>query len=233
FALVAACAIFAVPGPAERELARRLDDAIDAAHRRRGAIGTTQADAPAAARHGLQRLDRGLIFIRRPPPDQLHWVDPEREQRFGRSGDQPLEPQRGFAGVDIAHDFFRLGVCAAAKASSLSSAALQCRRCREIQLSIGASASARTRTYRHCRSTRRSINPARSSTCKCREIAGVEMSKGAATTPTLSSPDDNSRSTMARRVGSANAPKRSSSGGVRAAMAHPYLILLLINRSAL
>src|ERR1700753_1149972 len=59
------------------------------------------------------------------------------------------------------------------------------------------------------------------------------MSKGAATSPTLSSPDANSRSTMARRVGSASAPKISYSGGVRAGIAHSYFIYLVINISDL
>src|SRR5258706_8946440 len=230
--LVAACAALVFPGPGENQMPRRLNHAVDAACCQHAAVGPAQGGTPAAPGSGFEKFNRGFIAIRRPPSKQLSRLGPEREQNFGRQGDQPLEAQRGLAQLSIAHDFFRLGVCAAAGASSRSRASVQCRRCPDTQLSTGTSASARTRTNRHCRSIRRSINPARSNTCKCRVIAGPLMANGAATSPTLSSPVASSRSMMARRVGSASAANRLSSCGTPAAVMvkHSYLIYLLIYR---
>jgi len=107
---------------------------------------------------------------------------------------------------------------------------VQCRRWLWSQVSIGASASGRTLTNRHCLSIRRSISPALSSTFKCREIAGVLIAKGAATSPTVSSPATSNRSIMARRVESESAAKRSSSCGLPSGAIGGHLISYLINR---
>ena len=56
----------------------------------------------------------------------------------------------------------------------------------------------------------REIRPLRSSTLRCLEIPGSDMSKGAASSPTVASPRA-SRLTMARRVGSASAANAASS----------------------
>src|SRR5882757_7982583 len=119
--LVAARAALIFPGPGEGEAARRLDDAIDTARHHDTAVGPPHGDAPAAAGPRIEVVDRGLVAFRRPPPDQLSGLGPEREEKFGRRGYQPFEAQRRLA-RDIVHDFLRLGICAAASASSRSSA---------------------------------------------------------------------------------------------------------------
>ena len=62
------------------------------------------------------------------------------------------------------------------------------------------------RQGRHCASRARAISPARSSTFRCFETAGIDISKGLASSVTDVSPCA-SRASMARRVGSARAAK--------------------------
>src|SRR5690606_9275199 len=64
---------------------------------------------------------------------------------------------------------------------------------------------------RHCASRPRTTSPARSSTLRCSEIEGWVMRNGSATAVTERAPVL-SRSRMARRVGSASAPKMAPSG---------------------
>jgi hypothetical protein len=89
--VVAARAACVFPGPAEHQEPRRLDDAVDAAHRH--AIGgAAQDNAPAAAGLDLEGVDHGLVSIRSPPSDEFGGLDPQREQSFRRRSDQPFEP---------------------------------------------------------------------------------------------------------------------------------------------
>ena len=70
------------------------------------------------------------------------------------------------------------------------------------------------RQGRHCASRPRVISPARSSTLRCFDTAGMLISNGAASSVTEVSPSA-SRARIARRVGSASAEKvalRASSG---------------------
>ena len=62
------------------------------------------------------------------------------------------------------------------------------------------------RQFRRCPSRLLVIRPARSSTDRCLEMAGMVRSNGAASSPTVASPWAR-RSKMARRVGSASAAK--------------------------
>jgi hypothetical protein len=55
----------------------------------------------------------------------------------------------------------------------------------------------------------RAISPARSSTLRCLETAGCDIAKGSASSLTVTSPDAK-RARIARRVGSARAPKMAS-----------------------
>ncbi len=65
---------------------------------------------------------------------------------------------------------------------------------------------ASSRLDRHWAERLREMSPAVSNTFRCREIAGREMSNGSASSVTVASPSL-SRAKMARRVGSASAPK--------------------------
>ena len=86
---------------------------------------------------------------------------------------------------------------------------------REPRLPRWRASSARVARCRHLPCWLRVMSDARSSTLRCREIAGRLMEKGAASSVTVASPAA-SRSTMPRRVASASAPKsRSRSSLVR------------------
>ncbi len=105
-----------------------------------------------------------------------------------------------------------LGRCcrSASSASSLSKRSPQRRRCVAIQSSAPSSASGSRWQGRNWASCHREIRPLRSSTLRCLEIPGSDMSKGAASSPTVASPRAR-RLRMARRVGSASAVKAASS----------------------
>src|SRR5215469_2474531 len=191
FGLVAAHPALVLPGPAEDEATRRLDRAIAAAHRVILAVGGAHRGAPRAAGARVDSVTGNARAFGAPPFHELVGLGPEREKALGRRRDEAFETQ-----LLVAHVFLRFGVSAATTASSRSSAPFQCIRCFATQASTEARASGRTRMSRHCRSMRRSMRPARSSTCKCREIAGMLIAKGAAMSPTESSPLARSRSTI-------------------------------------
>src|SRR5450631_4481945 len=123
---------------------RRIDDMVDAAGRHFAAVAAAHGDAPASARLAVENSYRSRVALRRPPLHQLSRLGPQRKQAFGLHRDQALEPERGPS--VFGHDLLRFGVWAAATISSRSSAAVQYFRWRDSQLSIGASASSRTRT---------------------------------------------------------------------------------------
>ena len=68
------------------------------------------------------------------------------------------------------------------------SAASQMRRCSSIQSSAPSSASGSRWHGRNCASRRREIRPLRSSTLRCLEMPGSDMSNGAASSLTVASP---------------------------------------------
>src|ERR1700722_10333804 len=80
----------------------------------------------------------------------------------------------------------------------------QKRRYSSIQLAASLGGSASSLQGRHCASRPRAISPARSSTFRCFDTAGIDISNGSASSVTDVSPSA-SRARMARRVGSASA----------------------------
>ena len=178
-------------------------------------------------RTSIACLRRGEAF--RPPPfHQLFRLGPQREQPLGRGRDDALHAQRDVVlGLGrCTHDFLRFGVSAAMTASSRSKASDQWRCWRSNHEPSGRSASGRARTTRNWRSTRFSIRPAVSSTCRWRVIAGAEMRNGLAISPTVLSPSASRRSTMARRVGSASAAKTDRGrrrGSLRGSLINQYV----------
>src|SRR5690242_3122397 len=119
FGFAAVCSMRLFPRPGESQSSWRFDDAKETAHRSLPAAGTTQDDPPSPARSHLQIVNHGLVAVWSPPSRDLVRFDPQREETFARCGDKSFKAKHLSRSVHATHDFFCLGVCSAANASSL------------------------------------------------------------------------------------------------------------------
>src|SRR6266542_1809187 len=195
----------ALPAPSEDQTAGWLDRPEDTGHRDH-APRRVHDQAVAAADLRFEQLDIAIYALRTDPRLPLTAIQPGCEHPRGRSVEDARDLQHHVVGRSDHRPFpsvFRW-------TSRRSKLPVQKRRWNSSHAEALSSASG-LRRQRRCLPRRSlEISAAFSSTFRCREMAGWEIAKGLASSPTVASPCAK-RARIARRVGSASALKVWSS----------------------